>query len=84
MPQQALALLNSELTQNRARAAAEQTTAEKDDTAVVRLAFIRFLTREPSPDELAACLEFLKPGTPKLRGMFFLTMLNHHEFLTLR
>ena len=84
IPQQALALMNSELTQARARAAAEQTAAEQDPAALVRQAYIRFLTREPSPDELAACLEFLKPGTPRVRELFFLTMLNSHEFLTLR
>ena len=84
MPQQALALLNSELTHSRAAALATQTAAEKDDTALIRAAFIRLLTREPSPDELTACLDFLKPATPKLREMFFLTLLNHHEFLTLR
>ena len=84
VPQQALALLNSELTQSRARAAADQTIVEKDDTALVRQAFTRFLTREPSSDELIACLDFLKPGTPRVRELFFLTMLNHHEFLTLR
>lgn len=84
MPQQALALMNSELTQNRAAALAAQSVAEKDDAAFVRAVFIRCLTREPSAGELAACLEFLKPATPKLREMFCLTMLNHHEFLTLR
>ncbi len=84
MPQQALALMNSELTQSRARAIAAQTAAEKDDVVLVRQTFIRLLTREPSPDELTACLDFLKPATPRQRELFFLTMLNHHEFLTLR
>jgi hypothetical protein len=84
MPQQALALLNSELTQTRARAAASQYEAEKDNAAFVRSAFVRFLTREPTAAELAPCLEFLKPGTPRLREMFLLTLLNHHEFVTLR
>ncbi len=84
MPQQALAMMNSELTQSRAAAVAAQTAGEKDDTALVRAAFIRLLTREPSPEELTACLDFVKPATPRLREMFFLTMLNHHEFLTLR
>jgi Protein of unknown function (DUF1553)/Protein of unknown function (DUF1549) len=84
MPQQALALMNSELTQARARAAAAQCADEKDDAVLVRHAFIRFLTREPSADETGHCLEFLKPGTPRVRELFFLTLLNHHEFLTLR
>jgi hypothetical protein len=84
MPQQALALLNSEFAQGRARAAAALFATEKDDAALVRSAFVRFLTREPTAEELTACLEFLKPATPRIRDMFFLTMLNHHEFLTLR
>jgi hypothetical protein len=84
MPQQALALMNSELTHARATALAAQTAGEKDHTALIRAAFIRFLTREPSPDEIAACLEFLQSGTPGRREMFYLTLLNHHEFLTLR
>ncbi|MGI8602116.1 MAG: DUF1549 and DUF1553 domain-containing protein [Verrucomicrobiales bacterium] len=84
MPQQALALLNSELTVNRARSAAAQSAGESDDAAVVRGAFIRFLTREPQPQEVSVCLEFLRSGGPRTREMFFLTLLNHHEFLTLR
>ncbi len=84
MPQQALALMNSELTHARAAAWAAQTAAEKDDAAFLRLAFIRFLSREPSPEEVSACQDFLRPGTPKLRQVFLLTLLNHHEFLTLR
>jgi len=84
MPQQALALMNSELTHARAAAFTAQCAAEKDDTAFIRAAFVRFLTREPSDEEMTACQEFLKPATPKLREMFTLTLLNHHEFLTLR
>ncbi len=84
MPQQALALMNSGLTQSRAAALAAQTAGEKDAAALIRAAFIRLLTREPSPEELTACMDFLKPAAPKLREMFFLMMLNHHEFLTLR
>ncbi len=84
VPQQALALWNSEFAQARARAAAALYGGEADDATVVRSAFLRFLTREPTADELAACLEFLKSPGSRQREMFFLTMLNHHEFLTLR
>ena len=84
MPQQALALMNSELAHARAAAYVAQTAAEKDDAAFIRAAFIRFLTREPSAEELAACGEFIRPATPKLRELFTLTLLNHHEFVTLR
>ena len=84
IPQQALALMNSDLTQARARAVASQTSAEQDHVALIRQAWLRFLTREPSPAEAATCLEFLQPGTPRVRELFFLTLLNSHEFLTLR
>ena len=84
MPQQALALMNSELVVKRARATAAEWAAEKDDTAIVRGAYLRFLTREPRAEELATCLEFLRSGAPRARETFALTLLNHHEFLTLR
>ena len=64
MPQQALALMNSELVVKRARATAAEWATEKDDPAVVRGAYLRFLTREPLAEEIATCLEFLRSGAP--------------------
>ena len=64
MPQQALALLNSELVVKRARAAAAKWAAEKDDAAIVRGAFVRFLTREPRPEELATVPRIPSLGRP--------------------
>lgn len=84
MPQQALALLNSELTRNRAKAAVKLYENETDDAAVVREAFVRFLTREPKTEELELCLEFLRTSGPRARELFLLTLLNHHEFITIR
>ncbi len=84
MPQQALALLNAELPLARARVLATETAAEKDEAALVRGAFVRLLTREPTGAETDACLLFLKDSGPRARELFFLTLLNHHEFLTLR
>lgn len=90
MPQQALALLNSDLAQARARALATATGNETDDAALIRDTFLRLFTREPGAEETAACLAFLHtqsaaPSTPaRARELLFLTLLNHHEFLTLR
>ncbi|HUF61996.1 MAG TPA: DUF1549 and DUF1553 domain-containing protein [Verrucomicrobiales bacterium] len=84
VPQQALALWNSEFAHARARAAAALYEGETDAASVVRGAFIRFLTREPAAEELRVCLEFLGSAGPRQRELFFLTMLNHHEFVTLR
>ena len=90
MPQQALALLNSELALARAHAAAAAVPAETDGAAVIRDAFLRLLSREPTPTEIAACLAFMddrvRSGAPptRVRELLFLALLNHHEFLTLR
>ncbi len=84
MPQQALALLNSELPLARARVMAERTKDQTDDAALVCDTFVTFLTREPTAAEAAAAREFLQSGGPRARELFFLTLLNHHEFLTLR
>ena len=90
MPQQALALLNSELALTRARAAAAAVPLEHDDITLVRDAFVRFLAREPTADELAACTAFLQDRqaagvtAARARELLHLALLNHHEFLTLR
>ena len=73
MPQQALALLNSELTIARARAAARRVGRRTNDSALVRGAFVRFLSREPRADELAACLEFLGDRGTHAREALFRT-----------
>jgi hypothetical protein len=55
-----------------------------DDAAFVREAFIRFLTREPKEEESRLCLDFLKADSARGRENLILTLLNHHEFVTLR
>jgi hypothetical protein len=90
MPQQALALLNSELAVARARAAAAAVAPDLDDSAMIRDAFVRFLTRGPTTPELAACTAFLHDRRAagatesRARELLHLALLNHHEFLTLR
>ena len=90
MPQQALALLNSDLVAACARTAAALIPASDDDNAFVRNSFIRFLTREPTSAESDLCIEFLQQREAsgaepsRSREMLLLTLLNHHETLTLR
>lgn len=89
MPQQALALLNSELALTRARTFAATVPDEMSDLSLIRETFIRFFTREPTSEEVFACRAFLQSRTAasspaRARELFILTLLNHHEFLTLR
>jgi hypothetical protein len=90
MPQQALALLNSELALARARAAAAAGPSERDEPTLIRDGFIRFLARQPTADELSACGTFLRDRqaagatAARARELLLLALLNHHEFLTLR
>ena len=62
MPQQALALSNSELTLNQARSLARELTLQTgtDRARFVELAYRRILAREPAPEEIRLCSEFLE------------------------
>jgi hypothetical protein len=61
VPQQALALVNSELTLAQARLIARRLASEHSSDAAefITAAFEQALTRSPTPEELAACLDFL-------------------------
>ncbi|MFL5245031.1 MAG: DUF1549 and DUF1553 domain-containing protein [Gemmataceae bacterium] len=66
MPQQALALINSELTLKYARLLARSMAASKnadDDSQFTTAAFERVLSRPPTPQEQAECVLFLKERT---------------------
>ncbi|MCI0357923.1 MAG: DUF1553 domain-containing protein [Planctomycetaceae bacterium] len=78
-PQQALAMANSTLTLAQSRvlakklsdslggvAKSEEVAVDKAPRRFIASAFIRILSREPSPAELAVCLEFLTEQTAKL------------------
>lgn len=76
VPQQALALLNSSLVQDHARALAERLAGEASksgasqeaaDRAFVVVAFETVLSRSPTPDEVQTCLGFLDRNTAQLR-----------------
>jgi hypothetical protein len=100
LPQQALALANSDLTrqlaQTLARALAEQ---HPDPVAFTRAAFVRVLSRPPTDQEAAECIAYLRQTRPaaessprkeakssdlRSRTSLVHVLLNHHEFVTIR
>jgi hypothetical protein len=67
LPQQALALSNSEVTLRHARILARTLHPKnKEEAAFIVAAFERVLSRPPTEDEKTACLEFLKEQTARL------------------
>jgi hypothetical protein len=98
LPQQALALVNSDVVLQQARAIASEIEQESHGDAItfVRLAFERVLGRTPTGEEMATCVEFLRvPLSPLGRGVrgeasirgrenLVHVLFNHHEFVTLR
>jgi hypothetical protein len=86
LPQQALALANSELPLAQARLLAKRLheTAGEDAEAFVRLAFRQILAREASADEIRACLAFLVSTQVRPRENFIAVLFNHTDFVTIR
>ena len=100
MPQQALALGNSELAIAQARALAKAlSTDDRTDDEFVTQAFRRILARPPKRQETEACTEFLqrapaveaivvdaKKTEPslRLRENLLLVLFNHNDFVTIR
>jgi hypothetical protein len=100
VPQQALALTNSQLMLDHSRTLARKLGTAITDIEFTRTAFERILTRAPSEQERTMCVSFLKrqedlyknaktlPGTtdPRLRARESLirVLFNHDDFLTVR
>ena len=94
MPQQALALSNSELTHKQARALANKTGS--DPLAFTLAAFEQVLNRPPTSQEIAECLAFLKEraeqnktlssvdSSERARESLVHVLMNHNDFLTVR
>jgi hypothetical protein len=83
VPQQALALANSSLTQECAATLAARLAAATDDE-FVRRAFASVLSRPPTAEEVADCAAFLaEPGEGRREGLVRV-LFNHHEFVTIR
>ncbi|MFO0847536.1 MAG: DUF1553 domain-containing protein [Gemmataceae bacterium] len=83
VPQQALALANSPLALDAAKAIAEA-VKEKESAAFVAAAFRRVLGRGPTDAEAKTCAEFLNEQKGRGRQNLVHVLLNHHEFVTLR
>jgi uncharacterized protein DUF1553/uncharacterized protein DUF1549 len=68
VPQQALALANSEITFREAKRLAQTLAADSGNDAdrFVAQAFLRVLARQPNKEELRFCVEFLRTQTDRL------------------
>jgi hypothetical protein len=91
VPQQALAMANSELTLNESRSLAKKLSAEAGDDgdAFAGAAFEHILARHPKPDELKLCREFLQTRTQnststRAREALVTVLFNHNDFVTIR
>lgn len=80
MPQQALALANSELGFAQAKVLAKQLPCETE--AFINAAFTRILARPPTRSELSLCSEFVQGD--RTRENLVLVLFNHTDFVTIR
>ena len=97
VPQQALALANSKISQEQARLLAKSIGFETEPAAFVKAAFETVLGRLPSADEqsigerflqrqpdLLASLKVSAPAGARARENFVHVLLNHNDFVTIR
>jgi hypothetical protein len=90
VPQQALALANSELTRAQARGLAKTISAEagERDDRFITSAFQRILSRAATAKESEACRNFLATPVPssteRSRENLVLVLFNHNDFVTIR
>jgi hypothetical protein len=95
MPQQALALANSELARREAEALAGRLAeTAPDDEAFIMQAYQRVLARAPQPEEVRLCREFLASNEAgnnreadhrqRRRTHLVLVLFNHNDFVTVR
>ena len=91
VPQQALAMANSDLTTGEARSLAKRLSAGsgEDPDAFARSAFERIIARRPTAAELDHCREFLLARTAnstaiRAREALVTVLFNHNDFVTIR
>ena len=91
VPQQALAMANSELTTGEAKALAKRLSADsgEDPDAFARSAFERIIARRPTAGEVKHCREFLEARTAsstaiRAREALVTVLFNHNDFVTIR
>lgn len=85
VPQQALAMFNSQLV----AVQAEKITAryaDLSDLELVGALFDHVLCRPPTAEETAQCTQYLAEfgGSPEARLQLTLVLLNHNDFVTIR
>jgi hypothetical protein len=88
VPQQALALANSDLALREAKTLAGAIKDEKLDD-FIDTAYRRVLARDPKPDEKKLCEDFLaseekKSSAARARQNLVLVLFNHNDFVTIR
>lgn len=85
VPQQALALTNSDLVHQLSIAIA-QNEGQKNDQEFVVACFERILSRRPTARELEICLETVSKSsvTPLARASLVRALFNHNDFVTIR
>lgn len=94
VPQQALALTNSDLMVHQARKVAERLAPHTDPRAFVEAAFETVLCRQATQEELTLCLEFLDRQAAvypegagrreRARESLIRVLFNHNDFVTVR
>jgi hypothetical protein len=90
VPQQALAMANSELTLNMVKSLTKKLATEcgADNDLFARRAFERILARHPRPDELKLCRQSLTlsegPAAERSRENLVSVLFNHNDFITVR
>ena len=88
VPQQALALSNSELAFKAAGRIAGKWGAEKDSSALITELFLQILGRSPDEEEIGECVAFLSnfPSGQgqRARSQLVHALLNHNDFVTIR
>ncbi len=93
VPQQALALANSDLSFTMAEAIAGKLASFTEADAFITAAFEHLLARAPDPSELAECHLFFDEWkaldspdreTDRMRVQFVHALLNHNDFVTIR
>jgi hypothetical protein len=87
-PQQALAMLNNELSLSQVGTIVEKLDKEcgPNSDQFIANAFRLVLARTPTDAEMAVCREFLdaSEGSPRAREKMVLALLNHNDFVTIR
>lgn len=96
MPQQALAMANSDLTHRLAKllAASLGQKCQGNETSFIQSAFQSILSRQPNTEEIRECRKFLAPTPvaesnrqapfPRAAENLILVLFNHNDFVTVR